>query len=48
MMIISQDREMINFDNVVSISKIFGGDGKVHIDADALNYNFILGKYTTE
>lgn len=49
MIIVSQDKNIIKFDNLIEIYKTFGDEKAVKIEAEKINDGYInLGEYVTE
>lgn len=48
MMIVSQEKHLLNYDNVIEICKTFGNEKDVSIIATTINDDIVLGEYDTE
>lgn len=48
MIIVSQDKHILNYDNVIEICKTFGNEKDVSIIATTINDDIALGEYDTE
>ena len=48
MIIISQEKHLLNYNNVIEICKTFGNEKDVSIIATTINDDIVLGKYDTE
>ena len=49
MIIVSQEKRILNYDNIVDIDKTFGNEKDVSIIATTINNNdIVLGEYDTE
>lgn len=47
-MIVSQDKHILNYDNVIEICKTFGNEKDVSIIATTINDDIVLGEFDTE
>lgn len=48
MIIVSQEKHLLNYDNVIEICKTFGNEKDVSIIATTINDDIVLGEYDTE
>lgn len=48
MMIVSQEKHLLNYDNVIEICKTFGNEKDVSIIATTINDDIVLGEYDTK
>ena len=48
MIIVSQDKRILNYNNVIEIGKTFGNEKDVSIIATTINDDIVLGEYDTE
>lgn len=48
MIIVSQDKRILNYNNVIEICKTFGNEKDVSIIATTINDDIVLGEYDTE
>lgn len=48
MIIVSQEKHLLNYNNVVDIYKTFGNEKDVSIVATTINDDIVLGEYDTE
>lgn len=48
MIIISQEKHLLNYNNVIEICKTFGNEKDVSIIATTINDDIVLGEYDTE
>lgn len=48
MTIVSQEKHLLNYDNVIEICKTFGNEKDVSIIATTMNDDIVLGEYDTE
>ena len=48
MIIVSQEKHLLNYNNVIEICKTFGNEKDVSIIATTINDDIVLGEYDTE
>ena len=48
MMIVSQEKHLLNYNNIIEICKTFGNEKDVSIIATTINDDIVLGEYDTE
>ena len=48
MILISQEKHLLNYNNVIEICKTFGNEKDVSIIATTINDDIVLGEYDTE
>ena len=48
MIIVSQEKHLLNYNNVIEICKMFGNEKDVSIIATTINDDITLGEYDTE
>ena len=48
MIIVSQEKHLLNYDNVIEICKTFGNEKEVSIIATTINDDIVLGEYDSE
>ena len=48
MIIVSQEKHLLNYNNVIEICKTFGNEKDVSIIATTMNDDIVLGEYDTE
>lgn len=48
MIIVNQEKHLLNYDNVIEICKTFGNEKDVSIIATTINDDIVLGEYDTE
>ncbi len=48
MIIVSQEKHLLNYNNVIEICKTFGNEKDVSIIATTINDDIVLGEYETE
>ena len=48
MIIVSQEKHLLNYNNIIEICKTFGNEKDVSIIATTINYDITLGEYDTE
>ena len=48
MTIVSQEKHLLNYDNIIEICKTFGNEKDVSIIATTMNDDITLGEYDTE
>lgn len=47
-MIVSQEKHLLNYNNIIEICKTFGNEKDVSIIATTINDDIVLGEYDTE